>query len=194
MAKSFQSESQLGIHDFPKGAKVGVLEVVEGDYVIVKDGVSVRISEDYLTFEAPSSPATTPVVDPSPAAPDSSPSEVAEPVTPSPTETDEPAPAAPDSPSPPTGESDATMESTTSAAVDEITVEEDAPVQPDPAPIEAVDAVEEARVTEITEQIREVNEEIRTQRESGSSSESQLDELRRKRDRLGKELSDTAKP
>lgn len=182
ITESFQTESVEGIHDFPKGAEVELIGIIEEDYVVQRNGVSVRISRTFFSETpvpmetaggvTPPEPSPSPSPDAAlPAAADTIPGEppVLEPVT---------GPAAP------------------SAPVAAPALSEPAPLEEDPAP--ALSA-EDRKIEELTESIRDLNERIRSVRQTLAGGTNQPDpgevrKLQKERDQLSKELTGLVKP
>jgi len=170
---AFQAVSNLGTHDFPRGAKVNVLSEEGDEYLVELDGVGVQIGKAYFSGTDPAAAdqaTATPATIPAP-----SPAEEAVPP-----ETFEDAP-----------------ETLAAEGADIIEIEEkEMPAvmsdsTPAPPATEAPAPADEQRISELTESLREVNEKIR----SGETQPGEnLETLRKKRDHLGEELTTYGKP
>jgi hypothetical protein len=170
---AFQAVSDLGTHDFPVGTKVNVLKEEGSEYLVEYEGVGVQIAKTYFSDSAPAAVNES---------------------------------GEPDAPTPDATRSDASEETLAEeVVVEESTVEETTIAEETSGQTVDVDTIpldpEQQKVEQITESLREVNEEIRQTRTaiqsnpgSAPSKEAQLDNLRRKRDRLGEELTTYGKP
>lgn len=163
---AFQAVSEIGTHDFPVGTEVNVLKEEGEEYLVERDGVGVQISKSYFSESDPN----------------------AIPATSIPTPTNEPKPKT-------------IAEEET---VDIIEMEGvPAPIEQTPAPLAedtiTEEAIENPRVEEITQSLREINDQIRNAQtrqgsQDTSTSQSELENLKKKRDQLGKELTTYGKP
>ncbi|GAB4166958.1 MAG: hypothetical protein Fur0032_04650 [Terrimicrobiaceae bacterium] len=174
IAESFQTESTEGIHDFPRGGEVELIAIIDDDYLVQRNGVSVRISRTFFS-ETPVSP------------------EAAETSVPTAStltqETAEIIPAdAPDDVRPePVSQSVAAPQGSEEEAA--LVAEEP------PPPLSA----EDRRIEELTESIRELNDRIRSVRQTLATSQSEPEpaevrRLQKKRDELSEELTGLVKP
>lgn len=161
---AFQAVSEIGTHDFPAGTEVNVLKEEGEEYLVERDGVGVQISKSYFSESDPNAISATSIPTNEP-----KPQTIAEEET-----------------------------------VDTIEMEGvPAPIEQTPAPLAedtlTEEAIENPRVDEITQSLREINDQIRsTQNRQGSqgtsTSQSELENLKKKRDQLGKELTTYGKP
>jgi hypothetical protein len=167
---AFQAVSNLGTHDFPRGAKVNVLSEEGDEYLVELEGVGVQIGKAYFSETDPAAvpqAAATPAPSPSPA-----PAE----------------PAAMQEPAADNPDTMAAEDPDTIEIEEETSVTESAPT---PSPTETAVPADEQRIAELTESLREVNEKIR----SGETQPGEnIDALRKKRERLGEELTTYGKP